>query len=362
MLYVDIPSQQEIKLLNKRRADACISLYLPTSPLTQQAGSSQTVLKNMSKRAVDQLREAGLDKRRLDLIEKRIDALMEDTAFWRLMANSLAVLVTPDDLRTYRLANALHERVEVSDRFSLKPLLRAVTFPHTAFVLALSENAARLIEVSADYTPQEIAVQGLPKDAADAVGRIHGSEGQHVRLAQYARVVDAAIRPMFAGLDVPLILAASEPLASIYRSVNSFPGLLAEGILDTDDRTSSADIAAAATPVLDRHYAENLEAVRQVFEDRAASGRASDDMADVARAATFGAIETLLVDIDASLPGTIDEQSGALVLAEADGASVYDVIDEIAGRALSSGAKVLAVRGPDIPRGGPVAAILRYKV
>jgi hypothetical protein len=373
MLYVDIPSQQEIKLLNKRRADACISIYLPTTPLTQQAGSSQTVLKNLSKRAFDQLREIGFDKRRLELIQERIDELLEDARFWRLMANSLAVLVTPDDLRTYRLANNLQERVEVSDRFSLKPLLRSVTFPYTAFVLAISENAVRLIEVSADYKPQEISVQGLPKNASDAVnkstlnsrgpsGRIQGSEGQNVRLGQYARVVDAAIRPILAGLDVPFILAASEPLASIYRSVNSFPGLLGEGILHIDDRTSSADLASAATPVLDRRYAEDLEAVRQVYQDRAGSGRACNEIADVARAATFGAIETLLVDIDASLPGFIDEQSGALLLASETGPSTYDVIDEIAGRALSSGAKVLAVRSQDIPGGGAVVAILRYKV
>jgi hypothetical protein len=30
--------------------------------------------------------------------------------------------------------------VEVSDRFHLKPLFRAVTFPNTCFVLALAEG------------------------------------------------------------------------------------------------------------------------------------------------------------------------------------------------------------------------------
>ncbi len=91
------------------------------------------------------------------------------TAFWRLQANSLAVLMTPDDMRTFRLANKLHESVEVSDRFHLKPLLRAVAFPHTAFVLAISENAVRLIEMSAGSEPQEISVPELPEDAASAV-------------------------------------------------------------------------------------------------------------------------------------------------------------------------------------------------
>ncbi len=48
MLYVDIPTQQDIKALNKRRADACVSIYLPTTPLTQDAVKSHTELKNLS--------------------------------------------------------------------------------------------------------------------------------------------------------------------------------------------------------------------------------------------------------------------------------------------------------------------------
>lgn len=373
MLYVDVPTQQEIKALNRRRADACVSIYLPTTPLTQHVVMSHTALGNLSKKAFGQLEEAGFDKRRLALMRERMTDLLDDNAFWRLQANSLAVLVTPDDIRTFRLANKLQESVEVSDRFHLKPLLRAVAFPHTAFVLAISENATRLIEVSADHEPREVSVSGLPKGAADAVnkstlnsrgplGRIQGSEGQKVRLAQYARIVDAATRPILAGLNVPLVLAASEPLASIYRSVNSYPGLLDQGLLRTDDRTNNDDLAAAAMPVLAGRYAEQLEDVRRLFEERVGSGRAATDLADVARAATFGAIDTLLVDIDAAMPGTIDEQSGVLAFAENAGPSQYDVLDEIAGRAISSGAKVHAVRRQDIPGGGPVAAILRYSV
>ncbi len=93
----------------------------------------------------------------------------------------------------------------MADRFLLKPLMRAITFPNEAFVLAISENDVRLIEVFPDFPPQRLQVPGLPKDAASAVKvssrnnrtslrRVMGSEGQKVRLAQYWRMVDAAIR------------------------------------------------------------------------------------------------------------------------------------------------------------------------
>ena len=48
--------------------------------------------------------------------------------------------------------------------------------------------------------------------------------------------------------------------------------------------------------------------------------------------ATFGAIDTLLVDIDVSIDGTVDPESGQLQIDETDTVSNYGVVDEIAKR------------------------------
>jgi hypothetical protein len=43
-------------------------------------------------------------------------------------------------------------------------------------------------------------------------------------------------------------------------------------------------------------------------------------------------------------------------------AGTYDVLDEIAGRALATGARILGVRKGDLPDNAPLAAILRFAV
>jgi hypothetical protein len=91
-------------------------------------------------------------------------------------------------------------------------------------------------------------------------------------------------------------------------------------------------------------------------------GRASDDLAAIARAATFGAVDTAFVDIDETVPGFVDEADGALTLDDSDDSSNYGVVDEIARRVLLARGRVLAVRREDIPGDGPAAAILRYPV
>jgi hypothetical protein len=146
MLHLDVPTPRDLAALSEVRTDACVSIYLPTTPITQNIGGSRIELANLTKDAVEQLRSVGGDKRRIELLREELDDLADDDDYWRLQAHSLAIFVTPDSIRTFRLANRLGALVEVSDRFHLKPLIRAVTFPQAA---AMSSPPATSSETGA---------------------------------------------------------------------------------------------------------------------------------------------------------------------------------------------------------------------
>lgn len=372
-LHTDIPSRSEVERLLTTREPCCVSIYLPTSPITREAQAGRIELKNLAVTAAEQLEAAGAGRRDVAQVRESLDDLVADDDFWAEQARSLAVFAVPSGVRTFRLPNRLTSAVEVADRFFVKPLLRATTFPQAAFVLALAAGAVRLVEVTPEGPAYTVDVPGLPTDVASAAGkasiadrspmaRLQGSEGQKVRLRQFARKVDHALRGVLTGLELPLILAATEPLDAIYRGVNSYPHLVATSIRGNPDAASDEELARAARTVLDEVYAGELAAIRDRFELRSSDGRASADVATVARAATAGAVDTLLADIDEKLPGQLDEETGAVEYADADDAVSYGVVDEIARRVLLSGGRVLAVRGPDVPGGGPLAAILRYAI
>lgn len=372
MLYVDTPTPQDIARLNAARGDVCISIYVPTTPLTQRIGESRLKFRHLISEAADQARAAGHAKREVGLAEIALLHLAEDDHFWRVQANSLAVFATPSGVTSFRLANKLAPSTEVADRFHLLPLMRAVTFPHEAFVLALSEKGVRLVQVFSDMPAKKVKVPGLPKDAASHAGkttindkssftRIHGEEGQRIRHLSYLRAIDAALRPILAGRDTPLIVAAVDPLAHLYPHVNTYHRMAHDQIRVSPDAVKDNELARLSVPVLDGVYAEDLFKAAQVFEQHSSNGRTATDLTDVARAATYGAVDTLFADMNDTRPGLIDDK-GHVTFAKADTADNYRLVDEVARRVIVNGGKVFAVRAGEVPGGRSVGAILRYPV
>lgn len=393
MLYVDIPTPADISALAAARGETCVSIYLRTTPLTQQAQADRVELKNLARNALEQVATAGADKQRRAAIAEQLDDLVDDNEFWRFQAHSLAIFATAENLRTFRVPNALEPLVIVSDRFHVKPLLRSVSFPQACYVLALAQKFVRVIEVSPDLPSTAIDVEDMPEDAGRAVrgagesgdwpnsprprlrasagvrgpggfwpsGSIQAGEGQKTLLRQFARNVDKALRPLLTGSGIPLVLAAAEPLASIYRSVNSYTHLAEATIEGNPEASTDAELGERARAVLDGLYRQEIAAWGSLFEARASQGRATTDIAQAARAATMGAVDSMLVDIDEVVSGRID-QDGGVVFADQATASNYDLVDEIATRVIATGGRAIGVRKADIPRGAALALILRYPV
>lgn len=365
-MHIDMPSSADVQRLAAARQPLSITIYLPTSHVSNDSEKNLLQARELFDTALTQIREQ-TDVRTARVFEGHVTELLEDPDFWVDLGRSLAIFMTEDGIVEFRLPNELEAHISVSDRFIITPLIRAITYPQAAFVLAISQNGFRLVEVSSDAPAQEIEVVSGPRDAASAIGlrsiggrspygRIQGDEGRKVRLTQYARAVDHALRPLLSGYSLPLILAATEPVLSIFRQVNGYAHIATEVIRGNPDELSDQELAASAREILDGIYATQLEDLKQSFRDRQQNGRAVTDLSDLARAAAFGAIDTLVVDMNAEVAGSVHDD-GTLELG-----TDQDAIDEIARRALSTDAKVLAVRQADLPDGVQAGALLRYAV
>jgi hypothetical protein len=391
MLHIDIPTLEEFKALAQVKGDTCVSLYLPTSPLVDNMRANRTAFKDLAKEALSQMKEAGIDKRKIAGFEEQFEHFAgpehnvqdEDhirklqrakpdpiEAFWHYQANGLAVLATRGSMRTFRLPNSPKPLAEVADRFHLTPLIRAMTSPYDVFVLALAEESVRLIHAFVNFPPVRLQIPDLPRNAEEATRRpsfhvraprrrLQNLEGEKVLLQKYVRKVEQAVHGALAGLNTPLVLASEEPMATMFRSLNTYPRLADEMIEGNPDQVTDRELEDAAIPILDRLYSRELKAVIALY-DELKPRRATTDVSYAAHAATAGAIEQLLVDLDAVVPGLVSDLDGSVTYSASDDAETYSVVDEVARRALTTGAKVMGARSDELPDRAPLAAILRY--
>src|SRR5690606_23825365 len=116
----------------------------------------------------------------------------------------------------------------------------------------------------------------------------------------------------------PLVLAAAPDLAPVYREINSYRQLLDDGIDANPASLSDDDLAARARRILEDHYRASIQEWNEEFGTLRAHGRASSQWSDIARAATAGLVDTLVLDFESMLEGTIDE-AGSITIADEPG-------------------------------------------
>ena len=212
----------------------------------------------------------------------------------------------------------------VSDRFHVSPLLPLLTGDGHFFVLALSENEARLLAGTRSAI-HVVNVPGLPAESrtrfdttirkgtrvpcrgARRAGSPRGPartrdrrRGQKERLGRYLHAVDGAVHRSLRERQAPLVLAGVEYVRAIYRDVNTYPHLLEAGISGSPDRTSTEELHTRAWALMEPHFARERDNAAAAYREALGTGRASAGFGDVLTAAEAGRIEVLFVPTGAS--------------------------------------------------------------
>ena len=273
---------------------------------------------------------------------------------------SVGIFATPESCDVFALATLPAPRVHVSNRFVIGPLLdAALALGPRICVLAASENAARLVDVTS-YPARLIEVPDLPQDLASTVNldlthdrqtlahrRI--SEEPKERLRVYAKALLRAVHEPVRHAKAMLAIVAAEPLASLLHAEADPQFAALAPVPGNPDRLSLEDLANLVTPRADAHRerARRLQISRLENTD---PGLVLADVAQIHAALRNGAVDTLFVDPDPQRAVDDDRPESA------------DRADELIREALATDATIVPLRAGDPRSTRRVAAILRYRV
>ncbi len=315
------------------------------------------------------------------------EALAHDDEFWKGALEGLAVLGAPGIFRAMKIPQQVAALVVVADSFHTKPLRRFLQSVDRFQVLALSLDKIRLFEGNR-YTLDELELlPGVPQTISDALGeelteahqtvasyggvggtsnRMHHGSGAKADEAdsdadRFFRAVDRAVSEHYSKPSgLPLILAALPEHHHLFHEVSQNPLLVAEGIRVNPESLPAGELCRLAWKAIEPSYLARLASLREGFEQACARDFGSDDLAQVAGAASSGRVETLLIDGERQIAGRLDGATGLVELAKAGDPPTDDLLDDLGELVAMKGGTVLVLPTERMPSSTGLAAIYRY--
>jgi len=371
MRPLELITAQDIVEISNLASGVCVSLYVPTQKAGLETRQSGIHLKNLLSEVEAQLSDQGLRWNEIETVILDTKALIDDDDFWQHQGEGLAIFLSSEVSKIFKLPISVQPRQLVAESFDILPLLPILSGDGNYYVLAVSENEVRLFNASRDNFT-ELDIDEVPDGMAEALwaddhekqqqwhsgagsapkggGRSamffgtgdEGSMEQHkVDYKRYFDKVDAALSTTFKQHPAPVVLAGVQYLLPIYRQANTSAHLIEAEVHGNQERTTEEAIHQASWDVAAPHFELVAQTAKDRFHELLGTGLSSADWNEIRSAAEAGRIQTLFVSGDIPVE---NEQE----------------INAVAIQTLLKKGEVLAFPADSMPTEEAMAATFRY--
>jgi len=382
-----ILSAHQLKTLIEVQQDHCVSLYMPAARGGPEVRQNPIRLKNLLKEAGGKL-DQSLRTSEVEKLLKPASDLLEDSGFWAEQGGGLAIFLSAEMFRYYRLPMAMPTLVTVSTRFHIKPLIPLLSGDGRYYLLALSLNEVNLyqcarhsvlrvdlgevpasLEEALRFDDPERQLQyhtGTPGKSGRRAAVYHGQgvgvdESRHKKeILRFFQQLDRGLHSLLPDVNAPLVLAGVDYLIPIFHKASDHPAIVEDHLSGNPDEKPVEELHQRAwslvEPIFLKAQTSALERYQQLRETR----QASSEIAEIVTAAYYDRVETLFVARGRQRWGSFDPESGSIRLGEKEDSGEEDLLDTAAAYALINGGTVYAPEPEKMPQQTPAAAIFRF--
>ena len=385
---MDILTRAELEQLMRKEQQWCVSIYMPTHRTGREAQQDPIRLKNLLGEAEKRLSDQGVGTRDVQQMLELASKCLQDSYFWQHQSDGLAIFITSNRVRSYRLPLNFEEFVAVMDHFHIKPLLPLFTGDGQFYILALSQNEVRLL-LGTRYSVSEVDIGQVGGSLAEAIPSVnhqmslqlhssgssggsgsvtfHGQgggsdESAKKELLRYFRLVADGLKEFLQGNRAPLVLAGVEYLLPIYKEANTYPNLIDTVIKGNPDLLSADELHKSAWEIIRPLFQAAQEEAFAHYQQLAgqASERVADTLEKIVPAAYHGQVETLFVAAGEQQWGILNPVTNEIELHDQMESGDEPLLDLATVHTYLKGGTVYAVEPEMVPGGTPAAAVLRY--
>lgn len=371
------------ELLTEEHNDSCISLYQPT--YRQVPGNEQNSIrfKNLVHQIELSLKETA-SKQEVEERMQPFKEIAESREFWRFTKDGLAVFASADRCIVYILQRSVKEFSVVANSFHIKPLIRVYQSADRYHLLGINRKQFAMFE-GTRYQVEKIDMDpSILNTFKDAIGedfddkivqatgsgpnnevKMHG-QGSKKDIIQketkkFFRVADNEVMTHFSQpMQLPVFLVALDENHALFQQVSKNKHVRKQGIKADYQSMSLKELQNTAWDILEPLYIEKTYDLVQEFENAKARNQASDDIAQIVRAASEGRIRRVLIEADKVYPGQVDKTTGELKEARLDHPEIDDVLDDITELVFQQNGEVVVIPNERMPSNTGAAATYRY--
>jgi hypothetical protein len=172
---------------------------------------------------------------------------------------------------------------------------------------------------------------------------------------RYFRKANRALCEVLAGERAPMVPAAVEHLAPVWRQVNTYPHLVEEALAGSPEDLGLHELHDRAWAVVEPLFLQAQREAAAKYHQLAGTGLTSRDPREIVRAAKEGRLEVLFAASQATSVGSTNggpSPNGDRAL--------RDVLELAAVATLVKGGTVYAPPAGEVPGGGSAAAVFRH--
>lgn len=385
-MYDDATRSKLLDLVPERTGP-CLSLYAPTHPSGSRIYGERQRLADLRARAERLIAAADVDDGVARLLVESLPPLDSLAAHSPPASRGLAVFLAPGELHVLSSEMAFEPEVSIhARRFRVAPLLAIMPRFEAVYVLALSVNEVRLLEVGTDAA-RRVILPSMPATMAEALGDLqfhselhghgagprglarqapivhgHGDDDEErwqVNLVTYFRRVGAALADM-AVSHAPLVLAAVEEHQSLFERANPGLEVLAK-LSGNPDRIPDRELGTQARALARAAWRQRDETALTQLREVPQRDHVATDTAAVVAAADQGRVATLFAPTPEAIWGRYDAVNACTEIHAESQPGDEDLLDLAIHRTLALGGEVVVLaetaRSETAP---PLAARLRY--
>lgn len=374
-------TRETIEELARQSSSLNITITMPTHKKGEEAQQNPIRFKNLINSAKSKLADKGFRTQQVEDWMKKPEQLLEDLNYWNHTDKGFVLYMNESVYRIFQLPYAVSEQVYMNDHFLVTPLFPMISMSGSWYVLALSAKNVRLLrctrEQVEDVTPDDIfrsiddyvdekpEVQlqfhtGASRKDVTFFGHGGSDEEKKTLLKKYLHGVEESVTRDVKESGDPLLVAATEEVFSMYRSINKYKRLHTEPIEGHSGDLKDHELKDAGWEKIKTVFLKEMYRAIDQFSSQEREV-VSNNLSEIVESTVMGKTDTLFVAMDEVRWGHYDENEHTVHLENGQNSDhSTELLNWTVLKAIEQGGQIYVLPKQDMPKHSNIAALYRF--